>query len=273
MRDIIEPGHHRFGVSGRVDDDIEEVSSGEFGQDFADIRSRCDGVMDAKPFAAEVETVLAEVERAYRTALQACEQHASNPDRARSDDQNTVGGQRIGASHCVGADRQEFHHRRLIERDAIGPRDIGFRDADVVGHPSVDVHAQDADALAAIRLAAPARYTDATGQIGNDVNLLADRNGASRAPVRHFTGQFVADDARIFQERMRTLENMKIGPADAGAADSNHNLALSGLGSRPFLYRDGARPIADQRLHFISPIAGRLWIRGTRLSIATDWAG
>ena len=83
----------------------------------------------------------------------------------------------------------------------------------------------------------------------------------------------MADDARIFQERMRTLENMKIGPADAGAADPNHNLALSGLGSRPFLNRDGARPIADQRLHFISPIAGRLWIRRTRLSIATNQVG
>ena len=273
MRDIIEPGHHRFGVSGRVDDDIEEVTSGELGQDFADIRLRCDAVIDAKPFAAEVEAILAEVERCHHAALQACEQHAADADRTRPDDQNAVAGQRIGASDRVGADRQEFDHRRLIERDAVGPRDIGFRDADVVGHPSVDVHAQDADALAAIRLAASARYTNATGQIGNDVNRLADRNGASRTPVRHFTGQFVPDDARIFEERMRALENMKVGPADAGAADSNHNLALSRLGLRPFLNRDGARPSADQRSHFISPIAGRLWIRGTRLSIATDRAG
>jgi len=144
--------------------------------------------MDAKPLAAEVEAVLAEVERCHQAALEACEEHAADSDRSRSDDQNTVALQRISASDCVSADRQEFDHGRLIERHAIGARDIGFRDADVVGHASVDVHAQYADALATIRLAAAARDTGATGQIGHDVNLLADRNGASRTPVRYLAG-------------------------------------------------------------------------------------
>ena len=170
-------------------------------------------------------------------------------------------------------DGEKFDHRRLIERDAIGPRDIGFRDADVVRHASVDVHAQYADPLATIRLAASARDTDAAGEIGNDVNLLADRDGASRAPVRHFAGQFVPDNPRIFQERMRTFKNMKIGAADAGAADSNQNLALSRLGSRPVLDSEGSRPIADQRSHLLSPIAGRLWPGRGPLSIPAGAAG
>ena len=101
MGDIIEPGHHRFGVSGRVDDDIEEVSRGELGQGFFDIRPRRDGMMDAKLLAAEVEAVLAEVERCHHAALQAREQHAADADRARPDDQNAVAGRRIGASDCV----------------------------------------------------------------------------------------------------------------------------------------------------------------------------
>jgi hypothetical protein len=54
---------------------------------------------------------------------------------------------------------------------------------------------------------------------------------------------------------MRAFKDMKVGPADAGAADSNHNLALSRLRSRPFLDSDGARLVADQRSHFISQIA------------------
>ena len=273
VSDIGEPGHHRFGVSSRVDDDIEEVSPGELRQRFLDIRLRGDRVMDAKPLAAKVEAVLAEVQRCHLAVLQAGEQHAADPDRSRPDNQNAVAMHRLSASDGVGADRQEFDHGRLIERHAIGRRDIGFRDADIVRHASVDMHAQYADPLATIRLAAPARHTGAAGQIGNDVNLLADRNGASRAPVRHFAGQFVPDDPRIFQERMRTFKNMKIGAADAGAADSNQNLALSRLGSRPVLDSEGSRPIADQRSHFLSPIAGRLWPRQERLSIPTNTVG
>jgi hypothetical protein len=135
------------------------------------------------------------------------------------------------------------------------------------------VDAQDGDALATIRLAAAARDTDATGEIGDDVNLLADRDGASRTSVRHFAGQFVPDDPRIFEERMRTSKNMKIGPADAGAADPNYDLALSGHGSRPFLDSEGARPSADQRSHFTSPIAARFWLGRGRLSIPTNEVG
>jgi hypothetical protein len=124
-----------------------------------------------------------------------------------------------------------------------------------------------------MRLAAAARDTDSAGEIGDDVDLLADRDGASRTPVRHFAGQFVPDDTRIFEERMRTLENMQIGAADAGAADPNHDLALSGLGSRTFLDREGAWPSADQRSHFISPIADRIWRGRGRLSIPANESG
>ena len=87
--------------------------------------------------------------------------------------------------------------------------------------------------LAAVGLAAPAGDADATSEIGDDVNLLADRDRAFRTGLRHLARQFVANDARIFEERMRTLENVQIGAANAGAADPHEDLTRPRRGSRP----------------------------------------
>ena len=170
-----------------------------------------------------------------------------------------------GAADRVGADRQEFDHRRLIESDSVRRRHVGFRDADVVGHAPVDVHAQDADALAAVGLAAPAGDADAAGKIGDDVNLLADGDRAARSGLRHLARQFVPDDARIFEERMRAFENVKIGAAHAGAADSHQHLTRSRRGSRPVRNGDVAWTVAYQRPHHRPPKLALLYVMDKNL--------
>ena len=127
------------------------------------------------------------------------------------------------------ADRQEFDHRRLIERDAVGGDDVGFRHADIVGHAAVDMHAEHAEALAAIGLAAPAGDACPAGKIGDDRDALARPQSAAGADLVDFAGQFVADDARIFEIGLRAVENMQVGAADAGAAQADARFARAGV--------------------------------------------
>ena len=117
-----------------------------------------------------------------------CEEHAADADRTGPDDENAVALPRIGATHRVGADREELDHRRLIERDAVGRSHIALRHADVVGHAPINMNAENGDALAAIGFAAPAGDAGAAGEIGDDKDLLTDREGAARPGLLHFAG-------------------------------------------------------------------------------------
>ena len=131
------------------------------------------------------------------------------------------------------ADSEKLDHRRLVERDLVGRRHITFRDADVVGHAAVDMDPEHGDALAAIRFAAPAGDARAAREIGNNENLLTDGDRAAGSRFLDFARQFVPDDARIFEERVRAFKNMQIRSANAGATDTHENLALPWARPRP----------------------------------------
>jgi len=79
----------------------------------------------------------------------------------------------------------------------------------------------------------------------------SDRRGCLRQAQRglDLAGEFVADDARIFEIGLRALENMQIGAADAGAPQSHPRFPWS---DRRFGSLDDlkfARTRAEQRSH------------------------
>ncbi len=194
-------------------------------------------MIDAKDVTAEVESVLPHVQGGNRAAVQLCEEHAASADGTRPDDEHAVAFARIGATHRVGADREELDHRRLIERDAVGRGHIALRHADVIGHSSINMNAKDGDALTTVGLAAPAGDADAAGQIRDDKDLLTHREGAAWAGLLHFAGQFVSDDSRIFQKRMRAFVNVQVGAAHPGATNPHEHFAGPRRRSRPLDHR------------------------------------
>ena len=207
---------------------------------------RSDGVIDAEDVAAEVESVLPHVQGGDRAAVQLCEEHAADADGTGPDDENAVAFARIGATHRVGADREELDHRRLIERDAVGRSHIALRHADVIGHSSINMNAQNGDALAAIGFAAPAGDAGAAGQIGDDKDLLTDRDGAAWPGLLHFAGQFVSDNSRILEKGMRAFVNVQIRAAHPGATNPHEHFAGTRRGSRPLDHRQFSRLHAKQ---------------------------
>ena len=50
----------------------------------------------------------------------------------------------------MGADGEEFHHRRLVERKVGGGEEVAQRHGEIFGHAAVQMHAEHADASAAI---------------------------------------------------------------------------------------------------------------------------
>ena len=179
--------------------------------------------------------------------MQLCEEHAADADGTGPDDENAVAFARIGATHRVGADREELDHRRLIERDAVGRGHIALRHTDVVGHSSINMNAEDGDALTAIGLAAPAGDAGAAGEIGDDKDPLTDRDGAARPGLLHFAGQFVSDNSRIFEKGMRAFVDVQIRAAHPGATNPHEHFAGTRRGSRPLDHRQFSRLHAKQR--------------------------
>ena len=182
VRDIVEPGGHGAGLPGGVDDDVEKVAARELRQGFQRAAARHDGVIDPENVTTEVEAVLPHIQRGHRSVAELGEDHAAGADRTRPDDEDAIAFLRVGPAHCMGADRKELDHRRLVERHAVGRGHIALRHADIVGHPAVDMDAEDGDALTAIGLAAPAGDADAAGQVWDDEDLLAHRRSCSPAP-------------------------------------------------------------------------------------------
>ena len=195
--------------------------------------------------------------------MQLCEEHAAGADGTGPDDENAVAFARIGATHRVGADREELDHRRLIERDAVGRGHIALRHTNVVGHSSINMNAEDGDALTAIGFAAPAGDAGAAGEIGDDKDLLTDREGAARPGLLHFAGQFVSDDSRIFEKGMRAFVDVQIRAAHPGATNPHEHFAGTRRGSRPLDHRQFSRLHAEQRSQSLSSLLVfcLLWIK------------
>ena len=145
---------------------------------------------------------------------------------ACADDEHAVAFGNLAPMCCVASDREKFDHRRLVERDALGPENIARRDGKDFAHAAIAMHAEHADIHAAIWLAALAGMADAAGDIGVDVDLIPGREMGVSGCLQDFAREFMAHDARIVEIRVLALEDMQIGAADADAADSDQHLAI-----------------------------------------------
>ena len=191
-------------------------------------------VIDPERLAAEVEAVLAHVERRNLAAVQTREDHAAGADGTGANDENAIAFLYACAANRMRSNREELDHRRLVERDPVCRRDIAFGHADVICHPAVDMDAEHRDALAAIGLAAPAGDTLSARDVRDHEHLLAYRGRAPGPGLLDLARQFVSDDARIVEKRVRTFEDMQVRAANPRSADAHENVARLRHRPRPF---------------------------------------
>ena len=177
---------------------------------------------------AKLKAVVARVERRHIGAAQLAEDHAGDTDGSGADDENALSHADHAAPHGVRADRQEFDHRRLIHRHAVGDDEIVLGHAEIIRHAAVGVDAEDAEFLTAIGFSAPAGDALAAGDVGDDRDLLPRLEGAAQRSGFDIASEFVPDDSRIFEIRLRAVKDVQIGAADAGAGDAHEDFASLG---------------------------------------------
>ena len=115
-------------------------------------------------------------------------------------------------------------------------------------HAAILVHAEHRDAHAAVRLAGDAGDASAAGQIGVDDTDPAWPQGAAVLCLDDLDGELVAHHARVFQERMSSLEDVIVGAADADSTGAHQRLIRAGPGQDSPLHLQPARLKADERL-------------------------
>ena len=121
--------------------------------------------------------------------------------------------------------------------------------ATMIAEAAVDVHAEHPDALAAVRLAAPAGDAVAAGQVGNDGDRLPRPHGTAGRCLHDLAPELMAHDAGVGQERLLAAEDVEIGAADADTTDADQHFAGSGRGLRSLHQRQAARLVTEYGSH------------------------
>src|SRR5262249_22169227 len=133
----------------------------------------------------------------------------------------------VGAVHAVRADAERFDERELLEGELRGGVELVRRQGDELTHAAVGVDAEAPELHAAVGLAVPAGDARAAGEVGLDGAEVANLQlGHHRTDFDHFDSEFVAEPARIGEERLLAAEGVQISPADPEAPNLHQRFAL-----------------------------------------------
>ena len=166
------------------------------------------------------------------------EDHGRHADRPGADDEDAVALARAGPAQAVGADRQELDHSGMVGGEVVDGDQVGLGHGQVVAEAAVHVHAQHAQVLAAVGLAATAGDAAAAGQIGDDADRLARAQAGASGCCDDLARELVAHDPRVFEEGVLALVDVEVGAAYAGTADADQHLPFGGLGLRALHQRE-----------------------------------
>src|SRR5436305_7686418 len=162
--------------------------------------------------------------------------HARNPQELDHRESDGTGANhdrsvaRLGprASGGVNADAERLDQRDLSRWQLRDFVELLRREHDQITHPAVDVDPDDTHSRAAVRTAAEAGGTLATGDVRIDGATIARGKPVDAvAGFHHFDAQFVAQDARIAEEGLRPFEGMQVRAADADGQDAHQHFVCS----------------------------------------------
>jgi hypothetical protein len=206
-------------------------------------------VRDSQLVATHGEPLGSRVDHRYLAAAQLRKQRAGDADRpaARHHDASTRPD--IGAPHRMRTDRQEFDHRGLVQRDAAGGKHESLRNADVLRHAAVSVHAQNRDGRAAVRpaLAAGAAFT--ARNVRHDIDRLSGLQRRAFRRLDHFTRKLVTHHARIREVWLDTAKDVHVSAAYTDPPHAHEHVAGTRHWDGSLLDDEGAGPRANYYIH------------------------
>ncbi|MNI09301.1 hypothetical protein D3C73_623650 [compost metagenome] len=245
----MEAALHGDGVAGGIDDDIVPFAAGLPLGDLFRVCIGKDRRVCAEFFDGEGETVLTRVHDGDMRATGLGEDDRRHADRAGTGDEHAILGRDRAALYTMGADGEELDHRGIFERDVASRDNVAFRHAEIFRHAAIAMDAEDGNVAAGIADAAAAGLAGAAGEIGDDVDGFALLEPAAGRCFRDGARQFMAHDARIFEKRMFSGKDVKIGAAYADMADADFDLAFAACRFGTILQRKSAGLDTDERLH------------------------
>lgn len=168
----------------------------------------------------------------YRESGDAISQEGHHPhaDRTGSDHQCALARLRRGASAGVATDREHFRQSRRLGRERTdGMQPVRGMD-ELFAHRAVAMHADHLERFAAARAPSARGRRGRVVQVGLHGDELAWREespvgaGCSVA-LDDFGSDLVAEDARVFEERLAPAIGVDVGAADAEPAQPQPRLA------------------------------------------------
>ena len=145
--------------------------------------------------------------------------------RTGADDQHALARLRAAAPHRMMADAEWFDGSELFERESGGGVELGGGESEAFAHATVDVNAESAEARAAVGASGEARVAGAAGEERVDAGDIAGRKAGAFGSGENFDGEFVAEDARIFDEHLAAVVGMEIAAADTDAEGAHQSVA------------------------------------------------
>ena len=111
---VAEALHHRFRVSGHVEDGGGWVVSKQVSQFFSRVRATGESVFNIELLTAETQTFRVEVHDAQVRSSQLCKLDDAQPDRPAANDQDRLSLFQPGSLNGMGSDPESLDQRQLV---------------------------------------------------------------------------------------------------------------------------------------------------------------
>ena len=215
--------HRRF-VSGRIEDDIEELIRFRHGLETELFRKlSADGIgIEYGDFAA----------REIR------ELGTGEANRPGPDDEHRLPQIHACPFHRMFADAERFDEGKLIERERFRFVQMGDGNRNEFPHAAIGMYAEAGERLAAVRPPGPAHGAFAAVQIRFHGAAIANLQAEFiRGNGFNFNAEFVAKNAGISEERLPAGKGVQVGAADADPPNADEGVPLWHIG-RWYVGRD-----------------------------------
>ena len=216
-RNKLEAACHRRRVTGHIEDCRRQLAVVKLEETFERIlavtrRVGADRLLDAELLSTEVQSILIEIEDRDVGSGDLRELHDREPDRPDANHENLLAGLERRSVESVRTDAESLDERQMFGRKSLGTMQLVHRDSNRLAHASVDMHAEDLKADAAVRLVASTGDALSAVQVGLDGAKISD---ADAAFLRRATGRVTESDdfhAQLVPENPRVAEEGLAAP-------------------------------------------------------------
>lgn len=149
-------------------------------------------------------------------------------DGACSDDEHILAGLNGGALDGMAADGERLDKGELIVIEGVAGMQFVGRQQQGLPHPSVHMHAENAETFTAVAAALKAGVAGATVQVRFDRTTISRFNlSDAGAGADHLNAQLVSENARVVNEGHLSQIAGDVGAADANGSNRDEGLAWS----------------------------------------------